>query len=404
MKSLRHRFPQASFLEEKGEVYLDSASTTLKLDFVIEILNRIYKEEVASVHRGTHHLSLKATEDYEQSRETIAQFLNAQNPEEIVFTRSTTEGLNFLASGLKDVLKEGDEILVSEMEHHSNFVPWQRLAKEKGCQFKVISTTPEGLLDLKSFKEQLTERTKILSMVHLSNVLSAINPIEFCIKKAKEKGTITIIDAAQSVSSIGIDVQKLNCDFLVFSGHKLFAPSGIGVLYGRKNELSRFAPYQSGGGMIHDVSLEDTEFAGIPQRFEAGTPFIEGAIALARVCSFVRQELDLNEILEFERSLVKEAILELQSIPGFLPFSKEEHCGNILAFIIEGIHPADISYIMTEEKVAIRSGHHCAIPLMKRFGREEGGLLRASFSVYNQPSDIQKLKQALKKSCTILRG
>ena len=401
-EKLRTFFPQIHHFDKLEESYLDSASTTLKLQCVLDFLQDFYSKDVSNVHRGDHHLSLEVTRKYEEARNTVAEFLNARSSEEIVFTRGTTEGINFLSLTLGDFLKEGDEICLTEMEHHSNLIPWQRLAEQKNLKIRFIPVTPEGRLDLSQLEKYLNEKTKILSVIHISNALGTINPIESLIKKAKSKGALTIVDAAQSVSVSEIDVQKLNCDFLVFSGHKIFSPSGIGVLYGKKEKLLPLPPYHTGGGMITRVSLDSSEWADCPQKFEAGTPFIEGAIALAKTLAFIKNSVDLNEVRAHEKSLLQEAEEELADIPGLRILGPSGEKANILSFVIEGLHSNDMSFIMTKEKVAVRAGHHCCMPLMEKL-KLSSGTVRASFSVYNRSQDVQALKRSVLKAVSILR-
>ena len=402
-EKLRTFFPQIHHFDKLGESYLDSASTTLKLQCVLDFLQDFYSKDVSNVHRGDHHLSLEVTRRYEEARNTVAEFLNARSSEEIVFTRGTTEGINFLSLTLGDCLKEGDEICLTEMEHHSNLIPWQRLAEQKNLKIRFIPVTPEGRLDLSQLEEYLNEKTKILSVIHISNALGTINPIENLIKKAKSKGILTIVDAAQSVSVTEIDVQKLDCDFLVFSGHKIFSPSGIGVLYGKKEKLLPLPPYHTGGGMITRVSLDASEWADCPQKFEAGTPFIEGAIALSKTLAFIKNSVDLNEIRIHEKSLLQEAEEELKDIPGLRALGPSGEKANILSFVIDGLHSNDMSFIMTKEKVAVRAGHHCCMPLMEKLNLPSG-TIRASFSVYNRSQDVQALKRSVLKAVNILRA
>ena len=400
---LRNLFPQIRHLDKSNESYLDSASTTLKLQHVIDFLEKFYSTCVSNVHRGDHYLSLEVTKRYEESRESIAQFLNAKDSSEIVFTKGTTEGINFLAKVLGESLNEGDEILVSEMEHHSNFLPWQKLAKQKNLKLKVIPVTSDGVLDIVAFEKLLSSNTKVFSITHISNAIGTINPIKKLIKQAKEKGALVVVDAAQSVSFVSLDVQDLNCDFLVFSGHKIFAPSGIGVLYGKKEVLSQLSPYHTGGGMISDVSLDDAQWANSPQKFEAGTPFIEGVLVLAEVLSFIKNQIGFDRIMEFEKKKVSEAEEELSTISDLRILGSQKSRSNILSFVIEGFHCSDISFIMNKEKVAVRSGHHCCIPLMKKLDLSTGAV-RASFSVYNREEDVQKLKQSVLKALSVLKG
>ena len=366
-------------------------------------MNRFYEREVSNVHRGDHHLSLKAVEKYERARESIACFLGADSYEEIVFIRGTTEGINMLAYSFEDLVKEGDEILISEMEHHSNLIPWQILAKRKNLKLKFIPVTEKGELDIQAFKTLLNKKTKILSLIHVSNALGTINPIKNLIKEAQAVDALTIVDGAQSTSFMEINVKNLGCDFFVFSGHKIFAPSGIGVLYGKKRILDKLNPYQTGGGMISDVHKQSSEWASGPQKFEAGTPFIEGALALDSCLKFLKDHLDFKQLIKFERSLVSQAEKVLSEIPGFKRIGKAKETANILSFVVEGLHSSDLSFVMTKEKVALRAGHHCCIPLMKKLNLSSG-TMRASFSIYNREEDVIMLKQALLKAVSFLRA
>ena len=403
MKQLRGFFPQIAYLSREQEAYLDSASTSLKLQCGLDTMNRFYEREVSNVHRGDHHLSLKAVEKYERARESVAGFLGASSYEEIIFTRGTTEGINMLAYSFESLLKEGDEIIVSEMEHHSNLIPWQILAKRKNLKLKFIPVTEKGELDIQAFKKFLNKKTKILSLIHISNALGTINPIKNLIQEAKSVGTLTVVDGAQSTSFMDINVKNLNCDFFVFSGHKVFAPSGIGVLYGKKDILDKLSPYQTGGGMISDVHKQSADWASGPQKFEAGTPFIEGALALESCLNFLKDHLDFKQLMKFERSLVSQAEEALSEIPGFKRIGRAKETANILSFIVEGLHSSDLSFIMTKEKVALRAGHHCCIPLMKKL-KLSSGTMRASFSIYNSEEDVVMLKQALLKAVSLLRA
>ncbi len=398
---VRNLFPQIKHLDHLKESYLDSASTTLKFDFVIDLLQEMYRKQVSNVHRGDHHLSLEATKKYEQAREEVANFLKAQSPKEIVFTSGTTEGLNLLAHSLGEELKEGDEILISEMEHHSNFLPWQLLAQKKNLKLKVIPLTKEGGLDLKKFEEILSSKTKIFSITHVSNVTGAINPIEDMVKKAKSKGAYTIVDAAQSAALLDLNVQKIDCDFLVFSGHKIFAPAGIGVLFGRESILSNLPLYKVGGGTVTEVSLDSIKWADTPHRFEAGTPFIEGAVVLGKVLSFFRKNIDCKSLFDYEKKLVDMAISELSEIPNLKIIGSQDNRSNIVSFVIKNFNSEDLSFIMTKEKVAIRAGHHCCMTFMKKLNLSSG-TVRASFSVYNREEDVRALKTGVLKSLEIL--
>ena len=401
IKDLRKRFPQTAFMDHKGEFYLDSASTSLKMDLILKVLKEFYETGVSNVHRGEHHLSLKATEKYEQARATVADFLGADDPSEIVFTRSSTESLNFLAETLSGNLNPEDEILVSEMEHHSNFLPWQNLAQKLNLKLKIAPITQEGALDWEIFKNLLNPKTKILSLTHVSNVTGVINPLEKIIPLARKTPAIVIIDAAQSVSFLPIDVKKMDCDFLVFSGHKIFSPSGIGVLYGKKSCLEKLPPYQRGGGTIFKVSLDRTDWAEIPYKFEAGTPFIEGVFALAEVLSFLKKEVDFEKIFQWENKLVSQAEDLLSDISGLHIVGPKNNRSNILSFTAEGIPSPDFSFILTKQKLALRAGHHCCMPLMEKLGLKSG-TVRASFSVYNREEDVQALQKGVIKALSIL--
>ena len=401
IKNLRDRFPQIAFMEQQGESYLDSASTTLKMDLAIDSLKNFYETSVSNVHRGEHHLSLKVTEQYEKSRAGVADFIGAKQ-DEIVFTRNTTEGLNFLAESLSGFLKEGDEILITEMEHHSNFLPWQNLAQSLNLKLQIAPVTGQAELDLPAFEKLLNSKTKILALTHISNVTGVINPLDKIIPLARKTSAFIIVDSAQSVSCLPLNVKEIDCDFLVFSGHKIFSPSGIGVLYGKKSLLEKLPPYQRGGGTIFKVTKTDTEWADSPYKFEAGTPFIEGALALAEVLSFLKREVDFKEILKWERELVNQAEDSLLDIEGIHFVGSKNNRSNILSFVIDGIHSSDLAFILTKQKTALRAGHHCCMPLMQRLNLKSG-TVRASFSVYNREEDIKALKAGLKKALSLLK-
>ena len=403
IKDLRKRFPQVAFMDSQGESYLDSASTSLKMDLVQDVLKKVYETGVSNVHRGEHHLSLKATKQYEQARSLAADFLGAEDSSEIIFTRGTTEGLNFLAETLNGFIKPEDEILVSEMEHHSNFLPWQNLAQKGNIKLKIAPVTQEGALDLPALKKLLNSKTKILSLTHVSNVTGVINPLEEIIPLARKTPALVIIDAAQSASFLPLDVKKMDCDFLVFSGHKVFSPSGIGILYGKKSWLEKLPPYQRGGGAISKVSVSQTDWAPIPYKFEAGTPFIEGALALAEVLSFLKKEVDFKKILQWEKELVLQTEDSLSEIPGLLFIGPKNNRSNILSFVVENLSSADLSFILAKQKLALRAGHHCCMPLMDRLGLNSG-TVRASFSVYNCPEDVKTLKKGVIKALSILKS
>ena len=401
IKNLRNRFPQIAFMDQKGESYLDSASTSLKMDLAISTVKNFYETSVSNVHRGDHHLSLKATEQYEKARAVIADFIGAKE-DEIVFTRSATEGLNFLAESLSGFLKSGDEILTTEMEHHSNFLPWQNLARRLNLKLQIAPVTDQAELDLPAFEKLLNSKTKILALTHISNVTGVINPLDKIIPLARKTPAFIILDSAQSVSCLSLNVRKIDCDFLVFSGHKVFSPSGIGALYGKKSLLEKLPPYQRGGGTIVKVTKTYTDWADSPYRFEAGTPFIEGALALAKVLSFLKAEVDFKEVLKWEKELVSQSENSLSDIRGIHFIGPANNRSNILSFIIEGIHSSDLAFILTKQKTALRAGHHCCMPLMQRLNLKSG-TVRASFSVYSREEDIKSLKTALIKALSLLK-
>lgn len=398
---IQKQFPQLQTKVRGGKlVYLDSAATTLKPQVVIDRLSKIYSSEVSNVHRGAHDLSDRATASYENARETVRKFLNAASVNEIIFTKGTTEGINLVAQSFgRAFLKEGDEILLTEMEHHSNIVPWQLIAKEKGVKIIAAKITGQGEIDLEDFKMKLTPRTKIVSFCHISNALGTINPVNELVRMAKEVGAITVVDAAQSVSSAVIDVQKMGCDFLAFSGHKLFAPNGIGVLYGKTEWLNKMPPYQGGGSMIGKVTFANTTFLEAPQRFEAGTPPVAEAIALATAIDYI-QSLGLNIIKSHKNYLLIKATQMLKEFPQIQLIGEAQNKTSVLSFLFKGVHPSDVGPLLDQQGIAVRCGHHCNQPLMDVL--KIPGTVRASFSIYNSEDDIEALRRGLKKAQEIL--
>ncbi|MCB0363983.1 MAG: cysteine desulfurase [Bdellovibrionaceae bacterium] len=396
VSKIREDFPAlGQRVYEKPLAYLDNAATTLKPRQVVERMSEFYLKEASNVHRGAHYLSDLATNAFESARETVARFIGSTNAKEIVFTRGTTEGVNLLATTLGETLSPGDEVLLTEMEHHSNLVPWQVMAKKKQVTLKFVEVTPSGELDLNSFRGQLSSKTKIVSFVHCSNALGTINPAKLIIEEAKRAGALTVVDAAQSVSFLPMDVQGLGCDFLVYSGHKLFGPFGIGVLWGRLDLLDRLPPYQSGGSMIDRVRLQETSFLTSPHRFEAGTPNVGGAIGLARAIDYFTG-LDIESVQRHESELAEMARNDLRQIDGLRLIGSAENRGNIVSFVFDGIHPSDIGQILDREGLAVRTGHHCTQPLMDRLGIP--GTVRASFSIYNTEGEVRRLVEAARKA------
>ena len=395
IKEIQKYFPQT----QTDLIYLDSASTTLKLQAGLDRIQQFYSSEVSNVHRGAYPLSIQTTDFYEESRKTVAEFLSAEHSEEIVFTKSTTEGINLLAYVLQAQLKKGDEILLTQMEHHSNLLPWQMLAQKNGFKIKYLPVTPEGELDLSKLDQYLTEKVRIFSFIHQSNALGTVNPVEKLIQKAKQKNILTIVDAAQSCSTQQIDVKKMDCDFLVFSAHKLFAEFGVGVVYGKKNLWEKLEPYQTGGGMVLD-SVKKT-WAKPPHCFEAGTPSITGVLALSAVIKFLKKHISFEEISKHEKHLLDFTEASLKGISSLKVVGASPSRINTLSFIVKGLHSEDLALMMGRQKVAVRSGHHCCQPLMDHYGLKSG-TVRASFSVYNKEEDVLALKKALSKAIDIL--
>jgi cysteine desulfurase/selenocysteine lyase len=382
------------FQNHKDLVYLDNASTTQKPKQVINAIKEFYETSNANIHRGIYKLSQKATEKYENSRKIVAKFINASQ-KEIIFTKSTTEGINFLAYTINSIIpKEKDEIVLTEMEHHSNLVPWQQLAKRKNMKLKFIKVKDDFTLDMEDAKRKITNKTAILSVVHVSNSLGTINPVKALIKISKEKGAITIIDAAQSVPHMKVDVKNIDCDFLVFSGHKILGPLGIGVLYGKKHLLEKLQPFNFGGGMIKKVSLENAEWDSIPEKFEAGTQNIAGAVGLAEAIKYI-EEIGIENIEKKEKELMKYALEKIKDIKDIKIYNSEKNSAGILSFNLKNIHPHDIASLLDDYEIAIRAGHHCTMPLMEKLGIS--GTARASFYFYNTFEDIDKLVEGLNK-------
>ncbi|WP_257293114.1 SufS family cysteine desulfurase [Endozoicomonas sp. ONNA1] len=374
-------------------VYLDNAATTQKPFPVIEAINRFYREANANVHRASHYLSARSTHAFEEAREEVKHFLNAASSDEIIWTRGATEALNLVAQSWgRSQLQPGDEILLSAMEHHANIVPWQLVAEQTGAVIKVINITEQGELDLNSFRAQLTDRTRILGITHVSNAIGTVNPVETLIPEAKAVGALVLVDGAQSVAHCSVDVQKLNCDFYVFSGHKVFGPTGIGVLYGRKALLEAMPPWQAGGEMIRQVSFSGTSFNKLPFKFEAGTPNVSGVIGLREAIRFLRS-LDMEEVAQHEDRLRKTAEEGLRNIPGVTLVGETRHKVSVVSFVVEEFHNQDIGLLLDQQGIAVRTGHHCTMPLMEHLGL--AGTIRASFSVYNTLEDVEAFLKAL---------
>lgn len=402
IEKIRNDFPTLNEkVHGKSLIYFDNAATTHKPLTVIEAVDNFYRHYNSNVHRGVHKLSQLATDAYENSREKIRKYINANKFEEVIYTRGATESLNLIVSSYgRRFLNEGDEIIISTMEHHANIVPWQLLAQEKGLKLRVIPIDDNGELIIEEFDKLINERTKIVSVVHISNTLGTINPIEYIIKKAKEFGAITIIDASQSIQHKQIDVHALGCDFLVFSGHKLYGPTGTGILYGKLDLLEKMPPYQSGGDMIKSVSFERTIFNDLPYKFEAGTPNIAGNIGLGYAIDYI-QSLTLDKIDEYETYLLKYATEKLSDIPELKIIGTAKNKASVISFVLENIHPHDIGTLLDSDGIAVRTGQHCTEPIMRRYGIPATS--RASISFYNTIDEINVLYNSILKIIKIFQ-
>jgi cysteine desulfurase/selenocysteine lyase len=392
----RHHFPLLhQQINGKELVYLDNAATSQKPQVVIDLMMRYYVEENSNIHRGIHYLSERATQAYEQVRKKVRGFLNAGSEREIIFVRGTTEGINLVASsfGRKHV-SSGDEVLISAMEHHSNIVPWQMLCEEKGASLKVIPMSDDGELLLGEYERLLGERTRIVAISHVSNALGTINPVREMIAAAHRRGIPVLVDGAQAVPHMKVDVRDLGADFYAFSSHKMFGPTGVGVLYGREALLETMPPYQGGGDMIRSVTFERTTYNDLPYKFEAGTPNIGGGIGLGAAIDYLGN-LDRDAIISYEKELLEYATEKLLEIPGVRIIGRAKNKAAVLSFVMTGIHPHDIGTILDTEGIAIRTGHHCAQPVMQRFGIP--ATARASFAFYNTKQEVEALARGVRK-------
>lgn len=376
-------------------IYLDNAATTQKPRSVVEAISNEYFSTNANVHRGVHFLSQKATDLHEAARERVRQFINARSTAEVLFTRGTTESLNLVASSFGEAfLKEGDEVIVSVMEHHSDIVPWQLLRERKGIVIRVISMDDSGRLDLEAYERLFSERTRLVCVAHVSNVLGTVNPVKQMAATAHAHGAYMLVDGAQSIPHFKVDVQDLDCDFLTFSGHKIYGPTGIGVLYGRESLLEKMPPYQGGGEMIARVTFEHTTYERLPYKFEAGTPDYVGTHALAAAIDYV-EALGMDEIAAHERRLTQYAMERLGAIKDMHLYGTTPDKDAVVAFNVGNIHPLDLGTLLDRLGIAIRTGHHCAQPLMQRCGVE--GMARASFALYNTMDEIDKLAEGIER-------
>ena len=385
----------------KPLVYLDNAATTQKSLCVIDREREYYLHENCNIHRGVHYLSQKATEAYEHARQTVADFIHAKESREVVFTRGTTESLNLLATSFEHlIINEGDKVLVTAMEHHSNLVPWQQMVQRHHGKLLVVPMDDKGVLDLNCYKELLKDSPKVVSIAHISNVLGTVNPVKEMIKMAHQFGIPVVVDGAQSIAHHHIDVLDLDCDFFVFSGHKMYAPMGIGGLYGKAEWLEKLPPYQFGGEMVDTVSFERTSFNVLPFKFEAGTPNVGAALGLETAIQFL-QSLDRKALEEHEARLLQLAIQQLSEIDGIRFIGEAEQHSGLVSFVIDGVHPYDLGTIIDKMGVAVRTGHHCAEPVMTRFGIP--GTVRASFALYNTIEEVEIFVNAVKKAALMLQ-
>ena len=383
----------------KPLVYLDNGATTQKPQKVIDTIDRYYRQHNANVHRAAHELAEEATALLEECRTKAQAFMNAAHRESVIFTRGTTEGINLVAQVIEGNIKAGQEIVISQLEHHSNIVPWQLLAQRTGAKIRAIDIDENGDLDLESAASLINENTALLAITHISNGLGAVNPVANLVEQAKQVGALTLVDGAQAVLHARIDVQAIDCDFYVFSGHKMFAPTGIGILYGRLELLNALPPWQGGGEMIDQVSIEASTYQPAPFRFEAGTPNIAGCAGLGAAIDYING-LPMDELIQKEEQLVNRALFGLKQIPGLRLIGEPNKRASVISFLLDNGHPNDVGTLLDQQGIAVRSGHHCNMPLMTRLGIP--GTVRASFSLYNNEADVDALLAGVEKAATFL--
>ncbi len=401
IEKVRKEFPTLhQEVNGKPLVYLDNAATSQTPERVIRALDAYYRQENSNIHRGNHYLSQAATESYENARKKIASLINAPSEEQCIFTSGTTESINTVASAFAQKhFEEGDEIILSEMEHHSNIVPWQMARERTGCKLRILPVTEKGEWDSEKFDELLSKKTKLVALNHVSNTLGTINPVKEIIQKAHKKKVPVLLDGAQAVPHTEVDLQDLDADFYAFSGHKMFGPTGIGVLYGKKDWLEDLPPYQGGGEMIDRVSFEKTTYAGLPNKFEAGTPPIAQGVAMGTTVDYI-QEIGYEAIEAQEEELLALATERLRVIDGLEIIGDNEDKAAVISFIVNGTHPSDIGVLLDQMGIAVRSGHHCTQPLMDRYGIP--GTVRASFAFYNSHEEVERLVDGVKKAVKML--
>ena len=400
--AIRKDFPiMKRMINGKPLVYLDNAASTQKPQQVIDTVNHYYSNDYSNIHRGVHTLSQIGTEAYEAVREKARSFINAGKKEEIIYTKGTTDGINLIANCYgKRFIEEGDEIIITGMEHHSNIVPWQIMCSERKAMLKVVPIQEDGSIDLNDLKELITPRTKLLSIVYVSNSLGTVNPVNEIIELAHDAGAHILLDAAQAIQHVAIDVQALNVDFLVFSGHKMYGTTGTGILYGKEELLEELPPYQGGGDMIKEVSFEKTTFNDLPFKFEAGTPNIAGIIGLGAAFDYL-EELGIENIAAYEEQLLNYATEKIKQIDGVRIYGEAPHKSSVLAFLVNDLHPYDIGVILDNLGIAIRTGHHCTQPIMAHYGIP--GTCRASFGIYNTVEEVDYFIDSLKRAVNMLK-
>ena len=380
-------------------IYFDNAASTQKPSRVIKSIKQYYESDHSNVHRGVHSLSIRATESYEKSRRVISSYINAKHEHEVIHTKGTTEAINLVAQSISDQIKENDEILISAMEHHSNIVPWQELCKRTGASLKVIPINEAGEINLDEMNQLISSKTRIISITHVSNTLGTINPIKKIINLAKSVDALTLIDGAQAAAHMRIDVQDIDCDFYVFSGHKLYGPTGTGILYGKEEILNSLNPYQYGGEMILKVTFDETTYNSLPHKFEAGTPNIAGAIGLMHAIEYLK-EIDFDSAIDHEMTVHDYALKQLKLLPNLKIIGAAKDKSSIISFTIGELHPHDVGTILNQKAVAVRTGHHCTMPLMDFY--QIPGTIRASFSFYNSKEEVDVLISALEIATEML--
>jgi len=396
VERVRRDFPTLSIrVHGKPLVYLDNAATSQKPQAVIDALVHFYSNLNANIHRGIHHLSEQATEEYEAARRKVQRFINAEDEREIIFVRGTTEAINLVAQSYgRSFVKPGDEIVLTAMEHHSNIVPWQFLSEQTGARLRILPINDEGELLVDELEPMLTGRTRLVAVAHVSNALGTVNPIEKIVQLAHRRGVPVLVDGAQAVPHMKVDVRKLGADFYAFSAHKMFGPTGVGILYGKRRWLEKMPPYEGGGSMISLVTFEKTHYAELPYKFEAGTPNIAGGIGLGAAIDYL-DALGLDAVAAYEHELLEYGTQALSAIDGLRIIGRAPHKAGVLSFVLDGVHPHDIGTILDREGVAIRAGHHCAMPIMQRFGIP--ATARASLALYNTREDLDALARAVRK-------